>query len=118
VAVGDFDLAALAGARGRVERMKPVSRYPTVKYDVAVIAEKTTPAAQVEDALRRADPELVREVRLFDAYEGPSLPAGKRSLAFSLAFGSFERTLEPADVERLRARVEAVLKERGWTLRS
>jgi phenylalanyl-tRNA synthetase beta chain len=56
-------------------------------------------------------------VRLFDAYEGGNLPAGKRSLAFSLVFGSFERTLEPKDVERLRDAVTAALSARGWTLR-
>jgi phenylalanyl-tRNA synthetase beta chain len=118
VAVADLDLAALLGAQGRAQRVRPISRYPTVKYDVAVIADRTTPAAQVEEALKRADPELVRDVRLFDVYEGPNLPAGKRSLAFSLAFGSFERTLETSDVERLRARVETVLRDRGWGLRS
>ena len=57
-------------------------------------------------------------MRLFDAYEGPNLPAGKRSLAYSLVFGSFEKTLEPADVERLRKAVAASLAARGWTLRS
>jgi phenylalanyl-tRNA synthetase beta chain len=57
-------------------------------------------------------------VRLFDVYEGKNLPAGKRSLAFSLVFGSLERTLEPKDVERLRDAVGAALAARGWTLRA
>ena len=80
--------------------------------------DRTTPSQAVEDVLLRADPALVREVRLFDAYEGPNLPAGKRSLAFSLVFGSFEKTLEPRDVERVRGQVASALAARGWTLRS
>lgn len=118
VAVAEIDLEALRAAQGVTARMKPISRFPAVKYDVAVVVDRTTPAQEVEDVLLRADPALVREVRLFDAYEGPNLPAGKRSLAFSLVFGSFEKTLEPPDVDRLRAQVASALAARGWTLRS
>ena len=118
VAVAEMDLEALRAALGGVPRMNPISRLPAVKYDVAVVVDRLTPAQEVEDALRRVDPALVREVRLFDAYEGPNLPAGKRSLAFSLVFGSFEKTLDPMDVERLRGQVAAALGARGWSLRS
>ncbi|HEX5136869.1 MAG TPA: phenylalanine--tRNA ligase subunit beta, partial [Planctomycetota bacterium] len=118
VALAELDLEALNAAQGGIPRMKPISRFPPVKYDVAVVVDGRTPAREVEDTLLRVDPALVREVRLFDAYEGPNLPAGKRSLAFSLVFGSLDRTLEPKDVERLRDAVGAALKAKGWTLRS
>jgi len=118
VAVAEIDLEALRGAQGGTARMKPISRFPAVKYDVAVVVDRTTPAQEVEDALLHADPALVREVRLFDAYEGPNLPAGKRSLAYSLVFGALDRTLETKDVDRLRAQVTAALAARGWTLRT
>jgi phenylalanyl-tRNA synthetase beta chain len=117
VALAELDLDALREAAGGIARMKPISRFPPVKYDVAVVVDRTTPAREVEETLLRVDPALVRDVRLFDAYEGPNLPVGKRSLAFSLVFGSFERTLEPKDVERLRDAVGKALTARGWTLR-
>ncbi|MCK6460758.1 MAG: phenylalanine--tRNA ligase subunit beta, partial [Planctomycetes bacterium] len=88
VSLADLDLEALLAAEGGVARMKPISRFPPVKYDVAVVVDRTTPAREVEETLQRVDPSLVREVRLFDVYEGKNLPAGKRSLAFSLVFGS------------------------------
>jgi phenylalanyl-tRNA synthetase beta chain len=118
VAVAEFDAEALRAAQGGTLRMKPISRFPAVKYDVAVVVDRTVPAQEVEDVLLRADPALVREVRLFDAYEGPNLPPGKRSLAYSLVFGSLERTLETSDVERLRSEVAKALAARGWTLRT
>ena len=59
----------------------------------------------------------MREIRLFDLYEGKNLPDGSRSLAFSLVFGSIERTLDTGEVERLRARVSSVLENKGWALR-
>jgi phenylalanyl-tRNA synthetase beta chain len=71
----------------------------------------------VEAVLRGVD-DLVREVRLFDAYEGRNLPEGKRSLAFAMVFQSLEGTLTPAEVERLRAAVQQQVEARGWTLRT
>jgi len=116
-AVADLDMVALRGAAGRLGRMRPISRYPTVPYDVAVVVDRTTPAAEVEAALRKVDDRLVRDVRLFDVYEGKNLPEGKRSLAFALVFGALDRTLERKDVERLRAGVATSIEKRGWSLR-
>jgi len=115
--VADLDLVALRKAQGKIARMAPISRYPTVPFDVAVLVDRKTPADEVEGVLRRADKNLVRDVRLFDLYEGDKLPKGKRSLAFTITFGSHERTLDTADVERLRAAVSSALQKRGWGLR-
>jgi phenylalanyl-tRNA synthetase beta chain len=117
-AVADLNLVALRGAQGKDARMRPVGRYPTVLYDVAVVVDGRTPAAEVEGALRRAVPEdLLREVRLFDVYEGRNIPDGKRSLAFSIVFGSLDRTLDTADVDGLRAKIVKTVEGKGWSLR-
>jgi len=116
-AVAELDFEKLRESRGRDARMKPISRYPTVPYDVAVLVDRHTPAADVESVLRRADPGLVRGVRLFDVYEGDKLPEGKRSLAFSIVFGALDRTLSTDEVDALRDCVNKSLEKRGWTLR-
>ena len=117
VAIAEFDLEALRKAGGRARRMEPISRFPVVPYDVAVVVEARTPAEEVERALRSADKKLVRDVALFDVYEGDKLPAGKRSLAFRVIFGAMDRTLGTEDVERLRAAVETALTRRNWDIR-
>jgi phenylalanyl-tRNA synthetase beta chain len=117
-ALADLDLDALRTAPARAPRMEPISRFPTVPYDVAVVVDRRTPAAEVEAVLRKADPKRVRAVRLFDVYEGENLPAGKRSLAFSIVFGALDRTLDTGDVEHLRAAVQAAIERKGWTLRT
>ncbi|MHC4670639.1 MAG: phenylalanine--tRNA ligase subunit beta, partial [Planctomycetota bacterium] len=116
-ALADLDLDQLRRAGGRPERMRPVPRFPSVPYDVAIVVDRVTPAAEVAGALRKVDDALVRDVRLFDVYEGDPLPPGKRSLAFTVVFGSLERTLDTADVEGLRERVNGAIRKRGWTLR-
>jgi phenylalanyl-tRNA synthetase beta chain len=117
VALADLDLDLIRGAAGKAPRMQPISRFPTVPYDVAVVVDRKTPAGEVEAALRGADKKLVRDVRFFDQYEGRKIPEGKRSLAFSIVFGALDRTLDGDDVDRLRAAVHRVIEKRGWTLR-
>ena len=116
-ALAEIDLDALRAATGSSSRLSAISRFPTVPYDVAVVVDLRTPAAEVEQVLRRAAPDFVRSVTLFDAFEGGRLPAGKRSLAFRIVFGTHERTLDTADVDRLRGEVEDRIAKRGWTLR-
>jgi len=117
VAVADLDFDAVRAAAGRGARMQPIGRFPAVPYDVAVVVDRGTPAAKVEAVLRKVDDRLVRDVRLFDVYEGDRLEKGKRSLAFTIVFGSLERTLGTEDVEKLRARVDSAIGKHGWTLR-
>ena len=117
VAVAEFDLEALRQAGGRERKMEAISRFPVVPYDVAVVVDARTPAEEVERALRTADKKLVRDVSLFDVYEGDKLPAGKRSLAFRVVFGAMDRTLGTEDVERLRAAVESSLTKKNWEIR-
>ena len=72
----------------------------------------------VEAAGEAAGPEL-REFRVFDVYRGGQIPAGKKSIAFSVAFRSPERTLSQEDAHSLRERIVTALAERfGAELRA
>jgi phenylalanyl-tRNA synthetase beta chain len=81
-----------------------VLAYPAVRQELAFVLDVDVPAADVLDAARRAAPE-VREVRFLSDYRGEPIPAGKKSLAFSVAFQSAERTLTDEEAASLRARV-------------
>jgi len=118
IALADVDLDAVREAKSATARMSPISRFPEVPYDVAVVVERRTPAAEVEAVLRKVDAKLVRDVRLFDVYEGEKLPAGTKSLAYAITFGSLSATLGPGEVEALRSQVLKALAARGWTLRT
>ena len=77
------------------------------------------PAAQVEAVVREAAGELLADLRLFDVYRGEPLPAGTRSLAFTLAFQAPDRTLAEEDVHPVRGRIVAALQEKlGVVLRA
>jgi len=103
---------------GVVPSYSESSRFPPVKRDLAVVARADISHRELETAIRASGGGLVRSVRLFDLYEGDPVPAGKKSMAYSLLFQADERSLEGAEVDRLVAGIVSRLEaDYGATLR-
>jgi len=118
VCLAELDLEALFGASQPVAALSPVPRFPPALQDIAIVVDDTVPAAAISAAMRAAGGALLADVRLFDVYRGGQLPAGKKSMAFSLAFQAGDRTLTDAEVEAAKARIlEAVSQRLGGRLR-
>ena len=60
----------------------------------------------------------MRDVRLFDVYEGAGIPEGHRSLAFTVTFGDDDKTLEPKTIEKLQGRAVESLRRAGYVVRT
>jgi len=116
VFVAELLLVALGGTGRR--SYEHLSRYPKVRRDVAFIVEETVSAESVAEIIGGGG-ELLQSVDLFDVYRGEPLPAGKKSLAFSLELMSKEKTLTDAEID---ATVAAIVREvegsLGATLRA
>ena len=119
VSVGVVGLRALqAGARSR-SAPGDVPRFPPVHRDLAFIVADTTPAGAVHEALRRAGGALLASSTLFDVYAGDPLPAGTKSLAFSLDLRSPDRTLKDEEAQEAVDRiVEELERSFGAKLRA
>ncbi len=111
VVLGEFDAAALLAGAG-IGRYRSLSRYPALTQDLAIVCPEEMPAAQVEQVVREAAGDLLAGLRLFDVYRGEPLPAGTRSLAFTLGFQAADRTLSEEDVLPARELIVKALKER------
>ena len=112
----DFDL--LAELAPEVRPYKPISTFPSVNQDIAVVVAEDVPAAQVEEAVRAGGGELLERMSLFDVYRGEQVGEGSKSLALRLEFRSPERTLTDEDVTAERTKIEDVLGEIGGRLRA
>ena len=108
-AVAELQLAPLAAAVSARRTMTPVSSFPAIKEDLALLMDESVTAEQVETAIRQAGGSLLRAVTLFDIYRGKQVPAGKKSLAYALVFQADDKTLKDADVEKIRRRIVARL---------
>jgi phenylalanyl-tRNA synthetase beta chain len=119
VAVAELEVEALMHAAATTIRVDDVPRFPPVRRDLAFVVEAGTPAAAVRTALAEAGGDLVGSVVLFDVFEGPPLPEGSRSLAFSIDFRAPDRTLTDEEAEAaVAAIVERLSRDFGARLRS
>lgn len=116
--VAELDLASILAAREPVRRVKPLARFPAVTRDMAIVVRRDVPSSEVRDVMAAAGTGLVEDLRLFDVYEGPQVPEGHRSLAFSITYRSPERTLTDEEVEKAHTAISAALTEKlGATVR-
>ena len=79
---------------------KPLSKYPSVQRDLAVVVEEQTAAGELIKAIQGAGGNNLKSVELFDIYRSPLLGADKKSMAFSLIFRSEGRTLTVEEVAK------------------
>ena len=116
VAMFEVDIEALLPHVPPVVHFQPISPYPPVTEDIAIIVDENVSAGQALDIVR-ASP-LVAAVHVFDVYTGEQVPVGKKSLAFAVTYQARDRTLSDADVAKQRERiVERLRRELGAELR-
>jgi phenylalanyl-tRNA synthetase beta chain len=112
VYVFDVSLNALMPSAGQQRKARPVSRFPGVEQDLALIVDDDTAAGSLLDMIEAAP--LVREARIFDVYRGDQVPAGKKSVAFSLVYQSSDHTLTDDEVAKAQRKlVERLRREAG-----
>ncbi|MDH7578406.1 MAG: phenylalanine--tRNA ligase subunit beta [Bacillota bacterium] len=118
VVVCELDLTKILPFTDIRKVFQPIPRYPGIARDLAVIVPVDVPAERVTKVILETGGELLRECRLFDVYQGPQVPAGSRSLAYSLFFQSPERTLTDDEVSLVHQQIlEALVRQTGARLR-
>ncbi len=110
VLAGEFDLEALQAATPARHGYTSIPRFPAALRDVAVIVPEATPADQVEAEIRAGGGDLLRGVRLFDLYQGDSIAAGAKSLAYALTYQADDRTLTDKEVDRAHKKIQDRLR--------
>lgn len=119
VLVAEFDLDALLAHMQERFIVKPISRYPVIVQDIALIVDENVEAERVRTLIRQTGGALLNSVELFDVYRGAPLPSARKSLAYTLKFQSPDHVLSDADAAKLREKIVRRLeREVGAELRS
>ena len=79
---------------------KEVSKFPAVRRDLALLLDEKVAFTELEAIALRSDKSLLKEVKLFDVYQGDTLPEGKKSYALSFVFRDEEKTLTDKVVDK------------------
>ena len=102
ILVAELDLFPVLKAMAGRRTVTPVSPFPPVLEDLAVVVDEATAAQEVESVLWRAAGPLLAQVTLFDVYRGEQIGAGKKSLAYALTYRAPDRTLTDEEVHVAR----------------
>ncbi len=113
VAAAELDLEALLALVPEAWLVEPISPYPAVLQDLAVVVDEGVPNAAVQGLIAETGGFLLKEVKLFDVYRGDPVPAGEKSLAYALTFQAPDKTLRDEiaskQVQRIVKRLETEL---------
>ena len=112
----EVDLSALLPFTLEHKMFQPISRFPAVVRDMALVVDAGVTNEQVQ-AIMRGFP-LVSDIALFDLYSGEQLPAGKKSLAYRISYQSPKHTLTDDEVNKVQQQIlDKLSKQLGATLR-
>lgn len=117
----ELDLQKLHGVSTANEldnvRYQPIVRLPQVNRDINLVVNQNLPVADLIEVLKQ--PALVKDVVVFDLYEGDDLPAGKKAVALRIAYQSPAKTLNVDKVEKIQSATLRKLHDKfGAQLRS
>ena len=90
--------------KNKVE-FKELSKYPAVSRDLALLIDSNVEFAQIEQIARQSEKKLLKEVDLFDVYQGKNLPAGKKSYAVNFILEDEERTLNDKQIDAIMQKI-------------
>jgi phenylalanyl-tRNA synthetase beta chain len=117
VIVAEFDLEKLR-ALNPSYGIQPVSEFPPIYEDIALILDESVSASTIEALIRQTGGKTVTDVRLFDVYRDEKIGAGKKSLAYSLTYQA-AKTMTDSEAAAIRGKiVKRLEREVGAKLRS
>lgn len=112
----ELDIDVLTPAK--VPVYVPVSSFPVVLRDLAVVVDAKVPVQQLVSQLWQDAPAVLRDIQLFDQYQGKGVAEGAKSLAFRFTLQDTQTTLEDQKVDAVMAQLLERLTAAGATLRS
>ncbi len=112
----ELDLGKLMVLSEQGYLYQPITRFPGTIRDIALLVDEGASYEQIASLIKNVS--LVKDVTLFDCYQGKQVPAGKKSLAFRLVYQNPERTLSDDEVDKVQKQLlKRLQKETGATLR-
>ena len=118
VTVFDIDFEKLSKLASEEHEYQPISRFPSAIRDLAILVPRETRVEEVLNKIETAGGLLIRDIDLFDIYEGEELPAGKKNLAFHIIYQAQDRTLTSKEIDEIQDRIIKVLESvSDWEVR-
>ncbi|HJF48109.1 MAG TPA: phenylalanine--tRNA ligase subunit beta [Limosilactobacillus oris] len=109
--VFELNLEALLAADKVANEYHPISKYPAITRDIALLVDRNVTNADVIAVIEKRAGAFLKKVHLFDVYSGLHLPKGKKSLAYTLTYQDDHDTLTEDQVNKAFAKVTQALED-------
>ena len=109
VYVAELDLTFLL--EGSISRFEALSKYPSVRRDLAIVVDEVTSYDDLVKTIQATDIEILRSSHIFDLYTGEGVKKGLKSIALGLILQDFSRTLAEQEIESVVAKITAKLQQ-------
>ena len=117
VYVLEINLDKLLAKKVGKMKYKEISKFPTIKKDLAVIMPKNMTAAEVGMKIKKSAGSNLESYEVFDMYTGAGIDEGMKSIAYSLTFGKMDRTLTDDEINQALDKIIKDLEKVGITIR-
>jgi len=107
-----FELQVAPLIQYYLPKFKEVSKYPSIRRDIAVVVAETVSAAQLVDCVKQNTTDLLIDLFLFDVYRNEKIEQGKKSIAIGLIFQAFSRNLTESEIDPIVGRVVNILEQK------
>jgi phenylalanyl-tRNA synthetase beta chain len=115
----DFSWKTLLNLQSSTHEIKEIVRFPLVSRDLALVIEKNMQFSQLLHLARQSEKELLKDVSVFDVYEGEKVEKGKKSYALRFILQSEHKTLTDKDIDKVMEKLIKVYEEKaGAVVRS
>jgi phenylalanyl-tRNA synthetase beta chain len=84
-----------------------ISKYPIMRRDFALLVDEVTPFEELQKTALQTEQKILKEVHLFDVYQGKNLPKGKKSYGLSFSFQDNKKTLTDPQVDKVMEKLKA-----------
>ena len=111
VYVFELDLQKVIELPKAAKLYTPVSKYPSITRDIALAVSTEVTNQQIEDCIRKNGGAFLKDIKLFDVYQGEHIMAGFKSLAYTLVYSDPNATLQDEAVTKAFEKVQAKLVE-------
>jgi phenylalanyl-tRNA synthetase beta chain len=107
----EMDFSKMVKWAGEERRFQPLPKFPAVYRDLSVVVDKAIEAERVMETIRTFRQPYVEEVTLFDLYQEPPIPDGKKGISYRIRYQANDRTLTDEEVNQTHEKILSRLKE-------
>ena len=112
VYVMEINLEKLLTIKTGTMKYKEISKFPSVRKDLAVIVDKGVLAEDLQKVIKNSGGKLLQTSRVFDVYEGKGIPEGKKSIAFALELADNKKTLTDEEITAVMNKISENLNKK------